>query len=71
MLEDWQRDILIRDGLRAKTTFSYLANILYPDFLDSRAREDRLMEVPDMQRLLGELKRIAADCDREAGVPRS
>lgn len=51
MMEDWQRAILERDRLAAMRLISAIANHLYPELVNARDREAKLLEIPEMQRL--------------------
>ena len=59
--EAWQADIVARDSLRAATTFSFIANTLYPEMQYARDREAKLAQVPEMARLRDILQGRTAD----------
>ena len=64
-LQDWQRDILHRDNLDCMTLISKIANHLYPEMPMARDREAKLLEIPEMRRLLGILRGKVEQTSRE------
>lgn len=50
--EQWQADIVVRDIVANRFLISAVANRLYPEIIETKQREKKLRETPELERLM-------------------